>query len=224
MTAGGVVFTFVTVTVPLAFVMTRIGATTRPRADVDVMVVLVDDAVAVVAGVVVVAWLTRRLPSAGLAARVGLGVTLDVSAGESTALFVVAVTVDVPVGPAANWPGVAVRAAVTGVASALLLRVAAAVVDEVVAPVTGVAAVAPVVAAAVVPVVAPVVAALPMKTPPSLDPVPLVMTGVGSELIDAFTVACGFAYAEGELIWFDGGAATVGCGPLGLITPRNRSR
>lgn len=102
MTAGGVVFTFVTVTVPLAFVMTRIGATTRPRADVDVVVVLVDDAVAVVADAVVVAWLTRRLPSAGLAARVGLGVTLDVSAGESTALFVVAVTVDVPVGPAAN--------------------------------------------------------------------------------------------------------------------------
>src|SRR4051794_11202282 len=115
MTTGGVVFTFVTVTVPFAFVTTRIGATTtRPRADVDVVLVVVDDAVVVVAGVVVVAWLTRRLPSAGFAASVGLGVTPDVSVGVRTAVFVAAlvVTIDVPVGPAANWPGVAVMAAV----------------------------------------------------------------------------------------------------------------
>ena len=45
--------TFVTVNAPFAFVTTRIGATTRPRADVKVVV---DDAVVlVVAGVVVVA-------------------------------------------------------------------------------------------------------------------------------------------------------------------------
>jgi hypothetical protein len=55
MTVGGVGFTFVTVTVPFALVRTRIGATTtRPRADVNVVLVVVDDAVVVVAGVVVV--------------------------------------------------------------------------------------------------------------------------------------------------------------------------
>ena len=43
------------------------------------------------------------------------------SVGDRMAVLVVAVTVDVPVGPAANWPGVAVMAAVAGVASALLL-------------------------------------------------------------------------------------------------------
>jgi len=99
MTEGGVAFTFVTVTVPLAFVVTRIGATTRPRAVVDVVVV-VDDAVVLVAGAVVRP--KRKLPSVGFAARVGLGVTPEVSVGERTAVFVVAVTVDVPVGPAAN--------------------------------------------------------------------------------------------------------------------------
>jgi hypothetical protein len=53
MTTGSVVFMFVSVTVPLAFVRTRIGeTTTRPRADV----IVVDDAVVlVVAGVAVVA-------------------------------------------------------------------------------------------------------------------------------------------------------------------------
>lgn len=90
-------------------------------------------------------------------------------------------------------------AAVAGVASALLLIVAAAVIEfvavPVVVPIVGAAVVpvvAPIVAAAVVPVVAPVVAE-PRKMPPSLEPAPLVTTGVGSELIEAFTVLCGLA-------------------------------
>ena len=205
MTDGGVVFTFVTVTVPLAFVTTRSGTVTRPRPVT--VVVVVADAVVLVAGVVVVARLNRRLP-AGFAARVGLGVTPDVSVGDRVALFVAAavpvVTVDVPVGPAANGPGVAVIAAVVGVASALLFVVAAAVTELVVLPVTAVPvvaptvdaavvpAVAPVVAAAVVPVVAPVVAE-PMTIAPSPPAPPLVTTGVGSELIEAFTVVTGLA-------------------------------
>jgi hypothetical protein len=123
---------------------------------------------------------------------------------------------------------------VVGVASALLVIVAAAVVatavvdaavaGETVVPVVAAPVVAPIVDAAVVPVVAPVVAAPPMKTPPSPAPAPLLMTGVGSELIDAFTVLCGLAYADGGITWFDGGMATLVCGPLGLTTPRNRSR
>src|SRR5436305_14576014 len=80
MTLGGVEVLFVTVTVPFALVMTRIGATTRAvpavRVDVDEPVVAVDDEFAVVAA----ARLRRRLPS-GVAARVGLNVAADVSVG-----------------------------------------------------------------------------------------------------------------------------------------------
>lgn len=94
---GGVVFTFVKITLPFAFVMMRIGATTAPRAVVDVDVVVAD-----VVGVAVAAWFMRRLPTGGFAARVGLGVMPDVSVGDRVAVFVVAVIVDVPVGPAAN--------------------------------------------------------------------------------------------------------------------------
>jgi len=120
-----------------------------------------------------------------------------------------------------------VGVAVAGVARALLLIVAEAVAAvPVVAPIVDAAvvpAVAPVVTAAVVPVVAPVVAE-PKKMPPSAAPAPLVTTGVGSELIEAFTVLIGLAYAEGGMTWFDGGAATFCWVPAGLTTPRNRSR
>jgi hypothetical protein len=106
MTVGGVVVTFVTVTVPLAFVMTRIGATTRAVAAVRVVeVVVVDGAVVVVdveAGVVVVAvGVVARLPSGGLTARVGPGVTDDVSVGVRRVVLVPVAT-EVVVGPAAN--------------------------------------------------------------------------------------------------------------------------
>jgi hypothetical protein len=105
MTVGGVVVTFVTVTVPLAFVMTRIGATTRAVAAVRVVGVVVDDAVVVVdveAGVVVVAvGVVTRLPSGGLTARVGPGVTDDVSVGVRRVVLVPVAT-EVVVGPAAN--------------------------------------------------------------------------------------------------------------------------
>src|SRR3954468_4393861 len=102
MTLGGVEVVFVTVTVPLALVRTRIGATTRAvpavRVDVDEPVVTVDDEFAVVAA----AALRRRLPRGG-AARVGLGVAADVSVGVSSVVL-------------APIVGVAVIAAVVGVA------------------------------------------------------------------------------------------------------------
>jgi hypothetical protein len=38
-------------------------------------------------------------------------------------------------------------------------------------------------------------------TPPAPSPAPLLITGVGDELIDAFTVDCGFAVIDGETNW-----------------------
>jgi hypothetical protein len=105
MTEGGVVLVLVTVTVPLALVMTRIGAATRAVlavrvVDVDAVgvdaVADVDDAVAEVA-----AGVTRRLASGGLAARVGLAFTDDVSVGVRIVVLAPVAT-DVIVGPAAN--------------------------------------------------------------------------------------------------------------------------
>src|SRR5437764_13923136 len=84
MSIGSVEVVFVTVTVPLAFVMTRIGAMTRPVARVRVEV---DAALLVVAVVVVAACVRRRLPRGGLAARVGLGVAADVSGGVRMFVF-----------------------------------------------------------------------------------------------------------------------------------------
>jgi hypothetical protein len=105
MTEGGVVVVLVTVTVPLAFVMTRIGATTRdvPAVRVVGVDVVEVDAVADVddAVVDVVAGVTRRLASGGLAARVGLALTDDVSVGVRTVVLTPVAT-DVIVGPAAN--------------------------------------------------------------------------------------------------------------------------
>jgi hypothetical protein len=222
MTAGGV---FVTVTVPLAFVTTRMGATTRAvpdvRAEVCKLLVVVDDVE------FVAACDRRRVPRGGFAARVGLAVTDDVSVGVS--VFVLAAVV-----------GVAVMAAVVGVAvvfvSVGVVMIAAVVGVAVVfvsvgvvviAAVVGVAVVAAIVGAAVVPVAPTVAAAVvpvaPMTTPPPPSPV---MTGIGSELMDAFTVACGFAYADGGMSWPVGcaGWPGFGCGPEGLIVPRNRSR
>jgi hypothetical protein len=151
-------------------------------------------------------------------ARVGLGVTDDVSVGVRM-VVVAPVAADVPVGPAANWPGVAAIAAVVGVAVVLVsvgVVAIAAVVGVGVTPlvasagaVVAVPVVAPTVAAAVVPVAAPVVTP-PRKTAPPASPP--VMTGVGAELMDAFTVACGFAYADGGMNW---PVACAGCGGLG---------
>jgi hypothetical protein len=189
MTAGVEEVVFVTVTVPSAFVMTRIGATRRPPAER----VAVDDAVAVVDDAVfVVACVRRRLPRGGLAARVGLGVAADVSVGVrrfvlAAAVGVAAVAAVVGVAVVVASVGVVVIAAVVGVAVVLVM-----VGDGVViAAVVGVGVV-PVIGAAVVPVVAPSVAAAvvpvePRKTAPL--PSPPVMTGIGSELMDAFTVA-----------------------------------
>src|SRR4051812_45444768 len=205
MTVGGVEVVFVTVTVPFALVMTRIGATTRAvpavRVDVDEPVVAVDDEFAVVAA----AALSRRLPR-GVAARVGLNVAADVSVGFRSVVLaavggvaaiaavvgvaVVLVIVGVAmiaavvgVGVGFVTVGVAAIAAVVGVAvvfAAVGVAAIAAVVGVAVAPVVAAsgAAVAPTLAAAVVPVVAePRTIALP-------PPAPLVTTGIGSELMD----------------------------------------
>ena len=172
MTTGILVMT----TAPLALVTARteplvttpLGRTRRPVAAVDD----VADAV----GVVVEDDVTPTLASGGLAARVGLGVAAEDIVGVNAAVFatvVVAAVVDVVEAPAANWPGVAERAAVVGVAVALLVT-----------PVAG----ADTVAGAATNVAAP----LPAE--------PLEMTGVGPELIDEFTVASGFAYCEGGII------------------------
>jgi hypothetical protein len=192
MTAGMLVM----VTTPLALVIARteplvtipLGMTKRP-------VALGVDDVAEDTGVVVEDDVTPVLASGGLAARVGLGVAADEIVGVSAAVFatvVVVPVVDAVDAPAANWPGVAKRAAVVGVTVALL-----------VAPAVG----ADTVAGAATNVAAP------------LPPAPLEMTGVASELIDALTVASGFAYIEGGItcpvtgIWPGG----VGWGPVGLM-------
>jgi hypothetical protein len=116
---------------------------------------------------------TPAVVSGGLAARVGLGVAAEERVGVSAAVFATAVAVavvDVVEGPAANWPGVAERAAVAGVAVALF-----------VAPDVG----------------ADAADAAARNVATSLPSAPLEITGVGSELIDALTVASGFAYIEG---------------------------
>ena len=77
----------------------------------------------------------------------------------------------------------------------------------VVAPATGVAAVseldasvAPdVVAAAVTALVVADVAGTAIDVNPPAPPAPLVTTGTGSELIELFTVSCGFAVADGGI-------------------------
>jgi hypothetical protein len=99
--------------------------------------------------------------------------------------------------------GVAMIAAVVGVA--VVLTAVGVVAIAAVVGVAVVAVVAPAVAAAVVPVVVPVVDE-PMMIAPSPPAPPLVMTGVGSELIDAFTVTSGLAYIDGGLSWPVGGA------------------
>src|SRR5437764_454010 len=156
MTRGVVEVVFVIVTVPFAFVMTRIGTTTRPVAAVRVVV---DDAVAVVDEAVfaVAACDRRRLPRGGFAARVGLGVAADVSVG--VRIFVLAPTAGVAV--VAALVGVAAVVASVGVvmiAAVVGVAVVAATVGAVaIAAVVGVAVVAAIVGAAVVAVVAPIV-------------------------------------------------------------------
>lgn len=130
--------------------------------------------------------------------------------------------------------GVVVIAAVVGVAVMLVsvgVVVMAAVVGVAVVPlaveIVGAAVVAPIVAAAVVPVLpvgAPAATAPRKAASSALEP-PMT-TGVGSELMDAFTVLCGFAYADGGINCPVGGAccATLDCVPDGSIVPRNRSR
>jgi len=82
----------------------------------------------------------------------------------------------VTAGPAANWPGVAVIAAVVGVMRVALVGAVVPIVAFAVAPPTE---------AAPMPVGA-------MKSPASPSG-PLMTTGVAGELIDAFTVTSGFA-------------------------------
>lgn len=229
MTVGGVEAVFVTVTVPLVPVTTRIGATTRAVPAVRTVddEAVVEDAVADV----VADCDRRRLPSGGFAARVGLGVTDDVSVGVRTVVparvaaefVVVAIAAVVGVNVVLVSVGVAVIAAVVGVAVVL-----ASVGVVAMAAVVGVTVVAAMVGATVVAAVAPTVdaAAVPVEPVTTAPPASPMMTGVGVELMDAFTVTSGFAYADGGMNWPVGcaGWAGFGCGPEGLIVPRKCSR
>jgi hypothetical protein len=52
------------------------------------------------------------------------------------------------------------------------------------------------------------VAAATATPPPTASPAPLVMTGVGAELIEEFTVCCGLAISDGFWNW-----PVIGAGP-----------
>src|SRR5207302_9669782 len=172
MSMGSVEVAFVTVTVPLALVMTRIGATTRPvaatRVEVCDPLIIAEDA----AVVAVAACVRRILPRGGLAARVGLGVAADVSVGVRmfalaavAGVAVVAAVVGVAVVLASA--GVVVIAAVVGVAVVL-----ASVGVVVIAAVVGVAVVAEIVGATVVTVAGATVDATVPVEPMTTAPVP----------------------------------------------------
>jgi hypothetical protein len=146
------------------------------------------------------------------------GVTLAAAVvGVSSAGFAVP-TFDVVAGPAANMPGVTVVAAVVGVSSAGLavtIVEPAMVLAAVAAGVDDVGAI----------VAAPVPAAAGTAAKVAAPASPLVMTGVGSELIDAFTVSCGFATYEGGMTCPVTYCSDCGdCAPAGPTGPRIRSR
>jgi len=118
----------------------------------------------------------------------------------------------VTAGPAENWPGVAVIAAVVGVIRVEFAGAVAAIVAFAVVAFAVVAlAVAPPTDAAVVPPGA-------MKIPAS-PAGPLMTTGVAGELIDAFTVTSGFAVADGGMNCPVGGVGPD-CTPAGSMGPR----
>jgi len=166
---------FVTVIAPVPLVTAR----TEPLAMVAPLAMTrrpVPDGVVVADDVVVDAAVVLELVIGGFAARVGLGVIDDESVGVSVAVLAAAVVVPVVAvvaGPAANWPGVAFSAAVVGVTN-----------DALLAPVTA----------------AGTVAGAPTNVAAPSPFVPLVMTGVGGELIDALTVAIGVTYCDGGTI------------------------
>jgi hypothetical protein len=92
-----------------------------------------------------------------------------------------------------------------------------------------VVATAPFVTPAVVPVVVPTpadAAVVARKSAPAAPASPvLLMTGVGAELIDEFTVCCGFAVRLGGMYCpVFAPAFGSGCDPAGLATPRTRPR
>jgi len=113
--------------------------------------------------------------------------------------------------PAANCPTAAVLAAVVGVATTGAAAAVLMVVAEVVA--ADVVAAAVIGAAVTDDVIAPVVATGAARTTPPPSPAPLTMIGCGPELVDEFTVICGFGTRSA-------GSSTrpVGCEtlPLGL--------
>lgn len=124
------------------------------------------------------------VPAGLMTAWFGEGIAADDIVGVNDVFVVVAPMFDcVTVGPAANWPGVAAMAAVVGVMREAL--VGAFVAPTETAPVA-------------------LVPTAPMKAPASPSG-PLMTTGVGGELIDAFTVTSGFAVADGGMNWPVGG-------------------
>lgn len=144
--------------------------------------VVVVPTVGVVTALVVAVDVVPTFATGGLAALVGDGVMPDVTVGVRKPVLCVAVAA------VAALAGVAAVADVpkTGAASEL-----AAVIADV-----------PLVTAAVAPLVTTPELTPPMTTaPPPSPPAPLVMTGVGSELMDEFTVCCGLAVSAGGITW-----------------------
>jgi len=136
------------------------------------------DVIALVVAVEVV----PTFATGGLAALVGDGVMPDVTVGVRKPVLCVAVAA------VAALAGVAAVGDVpkTGAASEL-----AAVIADV-----------PLVTPAVTPLVTAPELTPPVTTaPPPSPPAPLVMTGVGSELMDEFTVCCGLAVSAGGITW-----------------------
>jgi len=172
-----------------------------------VLVVLV---VGVVTRFDVAAVVVPTLRTGGFDAAVGDGVRLDVTVGVKrpvfwfarTVVLVLFVAFAVTPGPAAKAPevvGIAVLAGVTSVDGVAKIGAAAASGEVAAVFVVVPVAVNGAVIAAVVPVVA---AALrpPKTTPPPTSPpppTPLVMTGVGCELMDELTVDCGLTSRAG---------------------------
>jgi hypothetical protein len=138
----------------------------------------------------------------------GVGFAADEAAGVSVPLPLLRITgaaaeevvtplaAGVPT-PAANWPGVAVVAAVAGVAAGdVLVLLTCAAASALVMLVAGATAelTVPAVGALLTFPAADVAALGTTNAPPvptAVSPAPLLMTGVGGELIDELTVICG---------------------------------
>lgn len=174
---------------PLPDVVVRTGRATRPGMVIGAVIVAGCETTRV--RVAAVGVIVPTLAFRGFAAPVGVGVLADDMVGVSEPVFwVVAVDVLLMVGPAAKRPALVESAVLVGV------------VVEPEFTKTGAVTELGAVADAVTELVVAAELTPPMTTAPPTSPVtPLVMTGVGAELIDEFTVDSGLAYMAGGTNW-----------------------